>query len=34
MESPTVEIRPSKLGGWKLYLLDEEGLWVRVRRVK
>jgi hypothetical protein len=32
MESPTVEIRPSKLGGWKLYLL-ENGLWLRVRRV-
>ena len=32
-ESPMVEIRPSKLGGWKLYLLEEDGLWVRVRRV-
>ena len=32
MENPAVEIRPSKLGGWKLYLL-ENGLWLRVRRV-
>jgi hypothetical protein len=32
MENPMVEVRPSKLGGWKLYLLDN-GLWVRVRRV-
>jgi hypothetical protein len=32
MDSPMVEIRASKLGGWKLYLL-ENGLWLRVRRV-
>ena len=33
MESPMVEIRPSKLGGWKLYLPEQDGLWVRVHRV-
>ena len=33
VENPEVEIRPSKLGGWKLYLQDH-GYWLRVRRVK
>lgn len=33
MENPEVEIRASKLGGWKLYLKDK-GFWLRVRRVK
>ena len=31
-ESPEVEVRPSGMGGWKLYLLSNE-LWVRVKRV-
>ncbi len=33
MQNPEVEIRASKLGGWKLYLMAK-GFWVRVRRVK
>jgi hypothetical protein len=33
MMNPEVEIRPSKLGGWKLYLGDK-GAWLRVRRVR
>jgi hypothetical protein len=33
MESPEVEIRASKLGGWKLYLKGK-GFWLRVRRMK
>jgi len=33
MENPEVEVRPSKLGGWKLYLMAK-GFWVRVRRVQ
>lgn len=33
MENPEVEIRPSKLGGWKLYLTGTE-FWLRVRRVQ
>lgn len=33
MENPEVEIRSSKLGGWKLYLKGQD-LWLRVRRVK
>jgi len=30
---PEVEIRPSRLGGWKMTLL-KEGLWIRVKRVR
>jgi hypothetical protein len=33
MVNPEIEIRPSKLGGWKLYV-SSGGYWVRVRRVK
>jgi hypothetical protein len=33
MENPEVEIRSSKLGGWKLYLKGK-GFWLRVRRLK
>lgn len=33
MQNPEVEIRSSKLGGWKLYLLDK-GVWLRVRRLQ
>jgi hypothetical protein len=33
MENPEVELRPSKLGGWKLYL-TAKGTWVRVHRVQ
>jgi hypothetical protein len=33
MASPEVEIRSSKLGGWKLYLKGK-GFWLRVRRIK
>jgi hypothetical protein len=33
MASPEVEIRSSKLGGWKLYLKGK-GFWLRVRRLK
>jgi hypothetical protein len=33
VENPEVEIRSSKIGGWKLYLV-ENGFWLRVRRVK
>lgn len=33
MENPEVEIRRSKIGGWKLYLGGRSS-WVRVRRVK
>ena len=33
VENPEVEIRSSKIGGWKLYLV-ESGFWLRVRRVK
>lgn len=33
MENPEVEIRRSKIGGWKLYLSGRSS-WVRVRRVK
>ena len=32
MIDPEVEIRPSRLGGWKMTLL-KEGLWIRVKRV-
>ncbi len=31
VENPEVEIRPSRMGGWKLYLLGTSA-WVRVRR--
>lgn len=30
---PEVEIRPSRLGGWKMTLL-KDGLWIRVKRVR
>lgn len=30
---PEVEIRPSRLGGWKMTLV-KEGLWIRVKRVR
>lgn len=33
MVDPEVEIRPSRLGGWKMTLL-KEGLWIRVKRVR
>ena len=33
MENPTVEIRRSMMGGWKLYL-GGKSPWVRVRRLK
>lgn len=33
MMDPEVEIRPSRLGGWKMTLL-KEGLWIRVKRVR
>jgi hypothetical protein len=33
MQNPEVEIRSSKLGGWKLYLTDK-GVWVRVHRLQ
>jgi hypothetical protein len=33
MVNPEVEIRPSRLGGWKMTLL-KEGLWIRVKRVR
>ena len=33
MENPEVELRTSKIGGWKLFLVDQ-GFWLRVRRVK
>lgn len=33
MVDPEVEIRPSRLGGWKLTLV-KEGLWIRVKRVR
>jgi hypothetical protein len=33
MENPEVEIRRSKIGGWKLYMGGKSS-WVRVRRVK
>jgi hypothetical protein len=33
MQNPEVEIRSSKLGGWKLYLMDK-AVWLRVRRMK
>lgn len=33
MIDPEVEIRPSRLGGWKMTLL-KEGLWIRVKRVR
>ena len=33
MTDPEVEIRPSRLGGWKMTLL-REGLWIRVKRVR
>jgi len=33
VQNPEVEIRSSKIGGWKLYLVDK-GFWLRVRRVK
>jgi len=33
MVDPAVEIRPSRLGGWKLTLL-KEGLWIRVKRLR
>jgi hypothetical protein len=33
VENPEVEIRSSKIGGWKLYLV-ENGFWLRVRRLK
>ncbi len=33
MTDPEVEIRPSRLGGWKMTLL-KEGLWIRVKRIK
>lgn len=33
MENPEVEIRRSKIGGWKLYMGGRSS-WVRVRRVK
>jgi hypothetical protein len=32
MIDPEVEIRPSRLGGWKMTLL-KEGLWIRVKRI-
>ncbi len=32
MLNPEVEIRPAKLGGWKLTLL-KEGLWIHVKRI-
>lgn len=32
MLDPEVEIRPSRLGGWKLTLL-KHGLWIRVKRI-
>lgn len=33
MVDPEVEIRPSRLGGWKMTLL-KEGLWIRVKRIR
>jgi len=33
MVDPEVEIRPSRLGGWKMTLV-KEGLWIRVKRVR
>lgn len=33
MIDPEIEIRPSRLGGWKMTLL-KEGLWIRVKRVR
>lgn len=33
MMDPEVEIRPSRLGGWKMTLL-KEGLWIRVKRIR
>ena len=33
MVDPEVEIRPARLGGWKLTLL-KEGLWIRVKRIR
>jgi hypothetical protein len=33
MVDPEVEIRPSRLGGWKMTLI-KEGLWIRVKRVR
>ncbi|SDR88486.1 hypothetical protein SAMN05444173_1217 [Opitutus sp. GAS368] len=33
MVDPEVEIRPSRLGGWKMTLLSE-GLWIRVKRIR
>lgn len=30
---PEVEIRPSRMGGWKMTLL-QEGLWIRVKRIR
>jgi hypothetical protein len=32
LENPEAEIRPSKIGGWKLYLKGDNA-WVRVRRL-
>lgn len=32
-QNPEIELRPSKLGGWKLYVLPADR-WVRVRRVR
>jgi len=33
MMDPEVEIRPSRLGGWKMTLL-RDGLWIRVKRIR
>jgi hypothetical protein len=33
VENPEVELRASKLGGWKLYLVNG-GAWLRVRRLQ